>query len=105
MTEFHEKGVEVLVTRSAGIDGAVVVFIDTPGWEPDGSDGGPGLRVLINDHETYEGVKHEPTEGDDLNEAGEARVVCKLDDIDYLTPKQAWDPYGGQKHRDYEENS
>lgn len=98
--EFHEKGIEITVLRSAGSDGAVVVFIDTPNWEPNGSDGGPGLRVLINDHETYEGVTHEdaPTP----RESKEAKLVCTLDDIDYLeTP---WDPYGGQKHRYYEEN-
>ncbi len=36
-------------------DGAWVVQIDTT-FEPNGSDGGPGLRVYINDDDTYVGV-------------------------------------------------
>ena len=40
--------VTVGVTRSTGRDGAVVVFVHTT-FEPDGSDGGPGLRVRVND--------------------------------------------------------
>lgn len=50
-------GVKAIITRSDGPDGAVVVFIDTE-FEPDASDGGPGLRVLINDDDTYVGVEH-----------------------------------------------
>ena len=50
-----ERTVEVTVTTSAGRDDALVVFIDTPHWEPDGSDGKGGLRVLINDDDTYVG--------------------------------------------------
>jgi hypothetical protein len=46
-------GVEVKVTRSDGADGAVVVFVDTE-FEPDGSDGGPGLRVRVNDADVTE---------------------------------------------------
>lgn len=45
------------VSRSAGNDGAIVVLLDTT-FEPDGSDGGPGLRVRINDDLAYEGVRH-----------------------------------------------
>jgi hypothetical protein len=45
------------VTRSAGDDGAIVVHLDTT-FEPDGSDGGPGLRVRINDDPVYEVVPH-----------------------------------------------
>lgn len=55
--------VDVEVTTSAGKDNAIVVMIDT-GFEPDGSDGGPGLRVLVNDHPVYVGVAYEPTEDD-----------------------------------------
>lgn len=84
--EFHDKGVEITVTRSAGADRAVVVLIDTPNWEPDGSDGGPGLRVLINNDPTpaYEGIAHtcDPTEP--LLEAKARRMAFALDDIDYL---------------------
>lgn len=60
---FEVKGHEVIVTvtESAGRDGAVVVFIDTL-FEPGGGDGGPGLRVLINDDETYAGKPYVPTE-------------------------------------------
>lgn len=53
------RGVEVTVGESAGTDGAIVVNIDTE-FEPDGSDGGPGLRVLINDDPTYVGKDYEP---------------------------------------------
>ncbi len=48
-------GTTVSVTKSAGVDGAVVVFIDTD-YEPDGSDGGTGMRVILNDSDIYEGV-------------------------------------------------
>jgi DNA-binding MarR family transcriptional regulator len=46
--------VKITVTRSAGNDGAVVVMVDTS-FEPDGSDGGPGLRVLVNDDPAFSG--------------------------------------------------
>ena len=45
----------VTISRTAGADGAWIVQIDT-GFEPDGSDEGPGLRVFINDDDTYVGV-------------------------------------------------
>lgn len=48
-------GVTVSLDVSAGADGAVIVFIDTT-YEPDGSDGGPGLRVMLNDDPIYTGV-------------------------------------------------
>lgn len=54
MTEAED--VTVTISRSAGIDGAVVIFIDTQ-FEPDGSDGGPGLRVIVNDDDAYTGVE------------------------------------------------
>jgi len=71
--------VEVTVTRSAGDDRAIVVFIDTD-FEPDGSDGGTGLRVLLNDNEAYVGKAY------DLGAHHEAKSVTfqvQLDDIDY----------------------
>jgi hypothetical protein len=53
-------GVTVTIVRSAGSDGAVVVMIDTE-FEPDASDSGPGLRVLVNDGPpVYEGVEYKP---------------------------------------------
>lgn len=51
-------GVKVTVTRSAGTDGAVLVMLDTE-FEPDASDGGPGLRVLVNDADVYAGVQYQ----------------------------------------------
>jgi len=50
--------VRIAVTRSAGDDRAVTVFIDTQ-FEPNGSDGGPGLRVLVNDDEAYVGKAYD----------------------------------------------
>lgn len=50
-------GVKVTITESAGSDNAIVVFIDTE-FVPDASDGSRGLRVLINDDDTYVGVKY-----------------------------------------------
>jgi hypothetical protein len=73
--------VEVTVTRSAGDDRAVTVFIDTD-FEPGGSDGGPGLRVLINDDEAYAGKAY------DLgahHAAGAKKLVVQLDEIAYVT--------------------
>jgi hypothetical protein len=55
--------ITVTITRSGGIDGAVVVFIDTE-FEPDGSDEGPGLRVCINDDDAYVGVPFIPNPDD-----------------------------------------
>lgn len=49
----------VLIARSAGSDGAWVVFVDTD-FEPDGSDGGPGLRILVNNADAYVGVAWAP---------------------------------------------
>jgi hypothetical protein len=57
-TKASALGVEVTITRSGGKDGAIVVFIDTE-FEPDGSDKGPGLRVLVNDDPAYVGKEHE----------------------------------------------
>jgi hypothetical protein len=54
-------GVKATITHSAGSDGAVVVFLET-GFEPNASDGGPGLRVLVNDDPVYEGVPYRSAE-------------------------------------------
>lgn len=80
-----ERKVTVAVTRSAGIDGAVVVFIDTD-FEPDASDGGPGLRVLINDHDTYAGVAHEYDDTGVIpeHEAPSKSLEVALSEIDYI---------------------
>lgn len=62
------------VASSAGADGATVVFIDT-GFEPDGSDGGPGLRIILNDHDVFEGVPYLPGPDD------EAPLELNLDKV------------------------
>lgn len=51
----NAQGVTILVAPSAGSDGAIVVDVTTD-FEPDASDGGPGLRVLLNDDTAYAGV-------------------------------------------------
>lgn len=56
-TEGH--GTTVWIGPSDGADGAVLVMIDTE-FEPDASDGGPGLRVLVNDDPVYEGKPYIP---------------------------------------------
>lgn len=80
MSEKTDFEVEISVTRSAGDDRAVLVFIDTsfepfaPGEED------LGLRVLLNDNEIYVGKPY------DLGEHHEARAVnliVRSDDIDY----------------------
>lgn len=55
--------VAVNITTSAGADGAVLVILDTT-FEPDGSDGGPGLRVMVNDGDGFIGVPWAPSQGD-----------------------------------------
>jgi hypothetical protein len=66
--EVSHEGVMVTITRSEGEDNAIVVFVDTA-FEPDGSDGGPGLRILLNDDDAYVGVPHRPfvEEGEDFD--------------------------------------
>jgi hypothetical protein len=72
--------INITVTRSGGVDGAVLIFIDTD-FEPGASDGGPGLRVLINDFDTYAGVAYD---SDGVNhEAKEVTLAVKLDEIAY----------------------
>lgn len=87
----------ITVTRSAGTDGAVLVFIDTDG-EPNGSDGGPALRVLLNDDEAFVGV---PYALDDHREAASVTFDVPLptytdeDDEDDM-PQPAADPCAGR---------
>lgn len=59
-----DKEIVITVTLSAGDDGATLIFIDTP-FEPDGSDGSRGLRIVLNDDSLYDGVRFkEPAGGD-----------------------------------------
>jgi hypothetical protein len=59
-------GVTAIVTRSAGCDGAPVVFVDTDD-ELDGDEGSPGprMRILLNDHPVHVGIDWEPPVEDD----------------------------------------
>lgn len=68
-TEFIAEGlgVRVTITESAGNDNAIVVFVDTE-FAPDASDGGRGLRVLINDDDGYIGVPHRPDPTDVMDD-------------------------------------
>ena len=66
----------ITVTRSAGDDRAVVVFIDTE-FEPTGK---PGLRILVNDNEVYEGKRYEL---DANHDAKSVSFEVSLDDIAY----------------------
>ena len=65
------------VTRSSGADGAVVIFIDTPTFEPTGD---PGLRILLNDTPVYEGRAHDPS-GD--RDADSVSIAVNLSEIGY----------------------
>jgi hypothetical protein len=57
-------GLRVTITRSAGADRALVVFIDGPG--DNGRDvmpnGEPRVRVLLNDEPVFAAVPYEPIE-------------------------------------------
>jgi hypothetical protein len=72
--------ITITATRSAGLDGAVLVFIDTD-FEPDASDGGPGLRIMLNDSDAYVGKQAEYA--DDVVEAHERTFTVNLDEIQY----------------------
>jgi len=78
-----ERGtVEIAVTRSIGEDGAVVVFIDTD-FEPTGADGGPGLRVLVNDGDAFIGKPFVYTEVD--HDAKTVKLTVEPREIAYVT--------------------
>lgn len=57
--EIHAQGLHITITHSEGSDGALLVMIDTTS-EPDGSDGGRGIRVLLNDEPIYNVVPYRP---------------------------------------------
>lgn len=57
--KFDNDDLEVTITRSAGADGALLVIIDTT-FEPDGSDGKGGLRVLLNDEPIFNEIPWKP---------------------------------------------
>lgn len=55
-TRAYADGVTVIVTRSAGHDDAVVVFVDTDPETIAEGDAGPRIRILLNDEPVYLGV-------------------------------------------------
>jgi hypothetical protein len=77
--EKKQGGLRVTVTRSAGEDRAVLVFIDTA-FEPTGADGSTGLRVLINDDEAWVGTAYDFGRN---HEAKSVEFEVSLDDIAY----------------------
>lgn len=79
--EKKQGGLRLTVTRSAGNDRAITVFIDTA-FEPNGEDGSSGLRVLLNDDEIFEGKAYE-YERNVHHEAKSVEFEVSLDDIDY----------------------
>lgn len=80
-----KSDIAITVTRSAGDDRAVTVFIDTE-FEPDGSDGGPGLRVFINDDETYVGKEYDFGAN---HQASSRTFTVRLADIAYAREKMS----------------
>lgn len=66
---------KVTVTRSAGSDGAVVVFVD-------GDFGETGLRILLNDDEVFVGKRYELCP-ETPRPARKVSLTFTLEDIDY----------------------
>lgn len=100
--ELEHLGAHVTITTSAGSDGAVVVFVDTD-FEPDASDGGPGLRVILNDGDVFVGKPYQPSEEEDEPEStcwddeeghhhGDAG--CEVVDPSESIPFRPYDPTG-----------
>lgn len=73
------SNIEITITRSAGDDRAVLVLIDTD-FEPNASDGGPGLRVLVNDGEVYTGKELDLTSE---HPAASRSIALDLTEIPY----------------------
>jgi hypothetical protein len=77
--------VKVTVTRSAGTDGAVLVLVDT-GFEPDGSDGSPGLRVLVNDQPVFAG--RESLDAKEPRQADSWTLEVDVAEVEYQRPSR-----------------
>lgn len=105
-----EQEITVIVTRSSGTDGAVLVMIDT-NFEPNASDGGPGLRVLVNDctvlnasgvdklangQAATDGVDFVVTEDGEPRQAPDHSLTVRLSEIAYTEDIDPNDPEEGQ---------
>lgn len=74
----------ITVTRSAGDDRAVVIFVDTDdGADSVGVQHDPGLRILVNDVEAFVGKAYDMLESGKMHEAKSVSFNVSLDDIDY----------------------
>jgi hypothetical protein len=62
MTHAESLGVRVTITRSAGVDGAPVVLVDTDPERVGDGERGPRMRILPNDEPVYEGEADLPVE-------------------------------------------
>lgn len=58
--EIEALGVTVAITRSGGLDGAPVVFVDTDDTVAENARG-PEIRVRLNDEPIYVGKPYEPS--------------------------------------------
>jgi hypothetical protein len=68
----------ITVTRSAGKDSAVVIFID-------GDFTGQGLRILVNDNDAWKDTAFEPNDDPDVERpARDVRLDFRLSDTEYL---------------------
>lgn len=56
----QEFGISITVTRSGGLDGAVVVFVDTDADTLSDGPRGPMMRILLNDEPVFVGKEYEP---------------------------------------------
>jgi hypothetical protein len=85
LREHSIEAFDVTITRSAGSDGAVVIFIDGAF----GVDGNAPLRIIVNDeeHPVYAEAEHESWKTRDdagwMREARDVRVTVHPKDIAY----------------------
>lgn len=64
------------VSRSAGVDGALLVMIDVP-------DSARPLRVLVNDDAVFADVDYGNPEGDEPRQAGSVEVDVYTSQVKY----------------------
>lgn len=84
-----DEEITVIVTRSAGTDGVVLVMIDTT-FEPSAPT--PGLRVLVNDEPVFVGLPHEVIVDEEPLDAPDKKITVKLSELAYIEHEQDDDP-------------